>query len=156
LELEIVKQLAEAELAKQNLFDWKFKFDNSKRRFGLCSFSTKTISLSRTLALLNSEIDIIDTIKHEVAHAIVGSGNGHNHIWKKKAVELGCSEKRCYESKFVQKPKGIYIYECSNCKQRIERFKQSQKDCACATCCRKFNNNKWSNKYLLKLVEVNR
>jgi hypothetical protein len=31
----------------------------------------------------HEKIKFDDTVKHEVAHALAGAGNGHNHIWKR-------------------------------------------------------------------------
>ena len=50
--------------------------------------------------------EIIDTVLHEIAHAIVGPGQGHNLIWKKKAIEIGCSGKIYHNVEF-SKPKWI-------------------------------------------------
>jgi hypothetical protein len=36
-----------------NKLGYKFKFDNAKRRFGLCSYRRKVISLSKPLATNN-------------------------------------------------------------------------------------------------------
>ena len=57
-------------------FDWQFKFDNSKRRFGQCVYGRKyglpyhMIKLSKPLVALNSEEQVRDTILHEIAHAL--------------------------------------------------------------------------------------
>ena len=49
---------------------WKFEFDRSKVRFGKCSYGSKTISLSRHLVELNADVEVRDTILHEIAHAL--------------------------------------------------------------------------------------
>lgn len=33
----------------------------------------------------------MDTVAHEVAHALVGPAHGHDAVWRRKAVELGGS-----------------------------------------------------------------
>ena len=38
--------------------------------------------------------DVLDTILHEVAHAIVGAGHGHDRVWARKMRELGLSPDR--------------------------------------------------------------
>lgn len=154
LELQKAKQLAENEISKQGLANWKFCFNNSKRRFGCCNFYEETIYLSSLLTELNDEHNVLDTIKHEVAHALVGPKNHHNYIWKQKAIEIGCNGERCYKAANVIIPKGNYTYECPNCKQRIEKYKQVHKDSACSACCSQYNNNKWTEKFKLKLVAV--
>jgi SNF2 family DNA or RNA helicase len=37
-----------------------------------------------------NDAELINTIRHEVAHAIVGPGHGHNEVWADKAREIGC------------------------------------------------------------------
>ena len=74
--------------------NWKFKFDNAKRRFGCCYYSTKTISLSKSMANLNPN-EIKNTILHEIAHILTGIGNGHNDNCKSKCIELVLKPERC-------------------------------------------------------------
>lgn len=47
------------------------------------------IELNYNFVLNNHEVHVIETILHEIAHALT-PGNGHNHVWKEQARELGC------------------------------------------------------------------
>jgi hypothetical protein len=49
---------------------WRFEFDNAKRRFGCCHRSQNLISLSRILVEKNTQSEVEDTIRHEIAHAL--------------------------------------------------------------------------------------
>jgi hypothetical protein len=76
---------------------WRFEWDNAVRRFGACHYSKRRISLSRELTKKSSEAGVIDTIKHEICHALVGHEAGHGPAWKAMAVKLGANPKRCKE-----------------------------------------------------------
>lgn len=101
---------------------WIFRFDHSKLRFGVCRHHRKVISLSRHLTELNNEEQVIDTIKHEIAHAIVGVGHGHDATWKRMAAQCGAKPERCYDHGVTQ-PKGKYQGVCMDCGHTFERYK---------------------------------
>lgn len=147
------KVIADKKLIEHGLDNWTFKFDNAKKRFGVCRHTPKIISMSRSLVELNSEEQFMDTLLHEIAHALVGSGNGHNHIWKSKCVEIGCRPVRCYSSKTVKGVKGKYTLICENCGSKSERHKKTRKRWACGDCCRKYSNGKFDTNYLLTYKE---
>jgi predicted SprT family Zn-dependent metalloprotease len=97
---------------------WKFEFDKGRRRFGVCKYRKKLIGLSKQLTELNSLETVKDTILHEIAHALVGIGHGHDHVWKNKAIEIGCNGKRCY-GEHVILPTGNYEAYCRYCQKKI-------------------------------------
>lgn len=68
---------------------WTFAFDNAKRRAGLCDYARRRISLSRYLAARYDDDTNHQTLLHEVAHALAGSGAGHGREWKRIARGLG-------------------------------------------------------------------
>ena len=68
---------------------WNFQFDNKKRAMGTCSERTNTIFLSRTYTLGRSRVEVLNTILHEIAHALAGCRNGHNSVWKAACIRVG-------------------------------------------------------------------
>ena len=87
MNLARAKQLLKEEVRKHaELASWRFGFDSSVRRFGVCKFGRKIITISKALTQLNKESHVLDTIRHEVAHALVGVGQGHNNVWRRKAI----------------------------------------------------------------------
>lgn len=68
---------------------WTFEFMTKKRVFGTCCYKTKTISLSVFYIKLAEFADIEETIMHEIAHALVGPGHGHDEHWKAQMRALG-------------------------------------------------------------------
>lgn len=103
---------------------WRFKYDSAKRRFGVCKYRYKVIALSAPLVELNDEAEIKDTILHEIAHALVGPSHGHDLVWKRKAIEIGCNGKRCCDSKVVATPESRYVAVCSGCNHTHKRHKK--------------------------------
>ena len=151
MDLKDAKALVEQALTEHELLHYRFRFDNATRRFGYCAVRKELISLSRKLTLLNSEEVVKDVILHEVAHALDYRRNGnigHNKSWKDICVEIGCRPVRCY-SESVIRPKAKYLKTCPNCGPRGTAQRQS-KTIACGACCRKYNNNKFTEEYLLK------
>lgn len=73
---------------------WKFAWTTSKRTAGLCTYGTRTLSFSQHFANAGTEDDFRDTILHEIAHALVGVSHGHDHVWKAKAISIGCNGSR--------------------------------------------------------------
>lgn len=117
---------------------WTFQFDNSKRRLGCCKHRIKTITFSKNYQPLVEVNEFTDTILHEIAHALVG--HGHDSVWKRKAIEIGCNGKRLYSGD--KKVEGKYAATCHKCgtvyyKHRITSRNRNQ---SCGKCsCGRYN-----------------
>ncbi len=94
---------------KHNLSGWTLDMNyNMKTTFGRCNVITRTISLSAILVTLNDEPQVLDTIRHEIAHAIrekergfplaLTQGAWHDSRWKQIATSIGCSAKQFYNT----------------------------------------------------------
>lgn len=116
---------------------WFFELDNAKRRFGVCKYRSRTIGISKYLAVLNDEAQVKDTILHEIAHALVGPGHGHDAVWKRKCIEIGAKPERCYSSTEVTTPKLRYYAICGGCGLEHQRAKRvnpiQRRACKCQT-----------------------
>lgn len=105
-------QLLDHKLREHHLLSkgWTGKLDHAKRRFGLCSPSNKTISISRHLAALNTDAEVLDTILHEIAHALAfekyHTNCGHDSRWQAIAQQIGARPQRCYDSQQVTQTPG--------------------------------------------------
>ena len=149
-----VEKIAEELMIKYLNLDWSFKFTNCKKKFGWCHYQRKIIGISKPLSLLNNYEDVINVILHEIAHAMVGIGNNHNKVWRNKALEIGCTGNRCY-SNAVLLPPPKFILECMNCGKIIKMYrKRKYTDTACYSCCKKFNNGFYSDKYIFKIKKL--
>ena len=122
---------------------WSFKFDSSKRRFGVCKYRTRTISMSKVLCKMNDEPAVKDTILHEIAHALVGTGHHHDSSWRKLALEIGCNGKTCCEDSVVVPP-STFIGTCPN-GHTFERFRRTRGQSSCNKCA----GNRFNSKFLI-------
>jgi predicted SprT family Zn-dependent metalloprotease len=114
--------LARSEMDKYGLCNWKLELDYAKVRAGACYFKEKKISFSRHFLKNADQLDINDTILHEIAHALVGPKHGHDRVWKNMAKKIGCSAKRCHTLEFSEYK---WIRFCTNyCwEQKVHRRK---------------------------------
>ncbi len=127
---------------------WVFEFDNAKRRFGVCNYTDRVIGLSKALTELNDEEKVIDTILHEIAHALT-PGQHHNHVWRAKAIEIGCNGNRCYNSKDVETPDSKYKAICSGCNKTHKKHKKPTRTSSCGVC----SGGRYTEKYKLVWVQ---
>lgn len=145
-------------LKEECLEDWSFGFDHAKKRFGVCNYTAKSISLSRHLVELNDEKVVRDTIIHEIAHAIAGHEAGHGKFWKQCVVRMGGVPERCYSPKEVNTPQMKYSLICPQCDLEISRARKPKKSVfktlpACLPCCKTHNNGKFSRKFVMEVRE---
>ena len=79
-------------LSTRGLSGWSVIFSRESHRLGVCTYSTKEITISRKV-ILSDWAQAVDTAMHEAAHAIAGSAAGHGPRWKAMARELGATPK---------------------------------------------------------------
>jgi len=93
-DLQLIEELATVALKdnKADLSDWTFKWNNRITSLGLCHYMRKTILLSRLWMAKVTDDEALDTILHEVAHALAWVRFGsykHDTKWKLMCLELG-------------------------------------------------------------------
>jgi predicted SprT family Zn-dependent metalloprotease len=124
------KELAHRLMAQHGLTDWAFAFNTNKRRAGACRYPFAGrpghIELSRHYVLRNPEDEVRDTILHEIAHALVGPGHGHDEVWKARCVEVGARPERCYGEE-VEMPKGRWRATCGGCGREHDRHRRPKR-----------------------------
>ncbi|AGM11538.1 hypothetical protein M199_gp128 [Halogranum tailed virus 1] len=106
-----------------------------KRRFNKRVTQTKHRS-GHHINVINEKIfeqgnveDFLDTVRHEVAHAVVyemhGSSQKHNHNWKALAAKLGADPSSCH-SKRDRSDEYNYYIGCPNCGYKGGKTKRSK------------------------------
>jgi predicted SprT family Zn-dependent metalloprotease len=128
-----VRQSALELMARHGLRDWTFAFNRRKRALGLCHYETRTIELSIYLVDKNGPEEIWDTLLHEIAHALVGPGHGHDAVWKKKCLEIGAKPLRCGQADM---PSGRWQARCESCGTHFSRHRKPKRlqGWFCRTC----------------------
>jgi predicted SprT family Zn-dependent metalloprotease len=94
--------IAEQLMAEHGLLPrWKFHWNDNYREIGCCRWlSTRryrgpSISLSRPVIEVNDRAFLVETILHEIAHALAGPRHKHDAIWREIARRIGCTGDRC-------------------------------------------------------------
>jgi hypothetical protein len=82
---------ARTELNKHGLTDWSIRLnqDANSHFLGLCAHKDKCIILSAHHIDIHPDPEVINTIRHEIAHALT-PGHRHDDVWESKAREVGC------------------------------------------------------------------
>jgi SNF2 family DNA or RNA helicase len=83
-------------LNQYGLSDWGVRLSTNINEpwLGITLYKDKCIVLNAHHVDIHPDLDVVDTINHEVAHALC-PGQGHNKVWQDKAVELGASPLPC-------------------------------------------------------------
>lgn len=108
-----------------------FKWDKSVRRFGWCHSRRRIISISRHLTVLNSEEEFINTLLHEIAHALAPVTAHHNAIWQGIAKSIGCIGERVYGAHVVT-PDRAWVGTCPNGHTIMRHRKRTLSCSACS------------------------
>lgn len=100
----IAEQIVRKQLDKHKLEDWGFKWIKKIKNFrtvGQCDRRNKLIKLQPNFVEKNVDGIIVDTILHEIAHAL--TKRGHHKFWRKKCLEIGCRGNRFKKSSSIIK-----------------------------------------------------
>jgi hypothetical protein len=138
-----IKNLAKELMHQFNLLEtgWQFYFNDNRSRLGVCKERDLSIELS-IFHVDNSPFESVkNTLLHEIAHAIVGCRHMHNHVWRSKAIEIGCTGERCGVMNAPKKYTGV----CPNCERHVSFNRRT--DRACGVCCRRFNGGGYSSDF---------
>lgn len=68
---------------------WRCVFTKTGNWLARCYHDEKRIVINLLYLQTCSEVNLTETIRHEIAHALVGPGKGHGPEWEQKARELG-------------------------------------------------------------------
>lgn len=115
---------------------WKLHYDKAKRRAGCCFEEKKIITLSNYLIKKFNFTwcaEIENILLHEIAHALVGSGHGHDDVWRSKAIEIGCDGRRCHNFELAE-PRLILACPCGKSVWKRHRVPKRGMAYRCKTC----------------------
>lgn len=131
------------EFDPEGTFGRRLHLNRRKRGRGLCRYphnGTKgRVEISKYL-LENDLDDILNTIRHEVAHVIAGKKSGHGPVWKAACLKTGARPERCGRAMVSEEVVAPYELVCAKCGVIGTRHKVTQAlkrklpRCRCGTC----------------------
>lgn len=140
---------------------WTFEFDTARRRLGVCKHRKKVIGLSSYLLPYTKDEAIEDTILHEIAHALVGPKHGHDRVWQRQAIAIGCNGARCYDPKDdfhagateQLATQSKYTLECPNCGKKTAVHRRPKRSKACGKCCKEFAYGRYDERFKMMVTQ---
>jgi len=142
-DLNNLERLAKNLMIKHKLLDWKFSWNTRcKSRGGCTKYDEKIIEITQEYALKITKEMFINTVLHEIAHALVGYKNAHNQVWKKKALAIGCNGKVCHNVNFVEHKYEIqclcHTYKYHRKTKIIQKIEKGLGNIKCRKCQQKY------------------
>jgi predicted SprT family Zn-dependent metalloprotease len=122
-----LKQLTETAarlLAEHRLAGWTFGLSDAKRRLGVCKYRKKRIEIGEYYARNNPDDAVLDTLLHEVAHALAGPEAGHGPAWQAVAARIGATPRACDDSPDTVVQPGDWRTTCPACNRTHHRYKR--------------------------------
>jgi predicted SprT family Zn-dependent metalloprotease len=136
MDLKELETIASREMTKYELHGWTFGLANTKRRLGVCKYRKKRIEIAEYYAQNSPQESVLDTLLHEIAHALAGPKAGHGPAWKAIAVRIGATPRACDNSHSAVVKPGDWQATCSACKKVFHRYKRPRSltgyRCRCA------------------------
>lgn len=132
--IDEARSLAEHHLGRfPQLSGWRIEFSSkARRRLGVCRYRQRTIVLTSSFVLANSRAKVREVTLHELAHALVGKGHGHDRVWQAKARELGVPPVRFCSS--VVMPPGDWQATCGGCSRHFSLYGRPTRPRFCRQC----------------------
>lgn len=124
MDLKILSETAAAMFAEHRLEGWTFGLASSKRRLGVCKYREKRIEISEYYSRHNPDPAVLDTLLHEIAHALAGPEAGHGPKWQAIAARLGATPQACDNSPDTIVQPGDWQTTCPACQRTHHRYKR--------------------------------
>ena len=124
MDVKQLEAIAGQELREHGLRGWTFGLAHTKRRLGVCKYRTKRIEIAEYHARNNPPETVLDTLRHEIAHAIAGPAARHGPAWKAVAIRLGATPRACDNSHETVVTPGDWQATCPACKKTAHRYRR--------------------------------
>lgn len=114
MDIKRAEMMARDLIGFYQLDGWSLKWDKAVTRNGQCRYGRREIGLSRRIFELANEEKALNTIVHELAHAVLGFGYGHGPVWAMTARAMGCDGHACNT---IVDPQMLAkrCYRCTSC-----------------------------------------
>jgi len=123
MDLERLETIARQELKKHGLRGWTFGLSGARRRLDVCKYRAKRIEVAEYYARHSPEASVLDTLRHEIAHALAGPAAKHGPKWKAIAVRLGATPRACETSQQVVVQPGDWQATCPGCQRTVHLYR---------------------------------
>lgn len=112
---------------------WHFQYHRGRTPIwlGLCQFQYKRIKLNPMFVDCSSMDRIIDTLLHEVAHALTRDCYNHGWHWKMKCMEVGCEPR---STTLLDETEFAFTVFCPKCPIQISMFTAPKGQYVCPGC----------------------
>src|SRR5262249_54133088 len=80
--------------------------------------------ISEYYARHSPEESVLDTLRHEMAHAIAGPAAKHGPRWKAVAIRLGATPRSCESSGRAVVEPGDWQATCSACQKTVHLYRR--------------------------------
>ena len=145
MEVQLAESLCRTLIARHLGPSWTFRWDRALRRFGLCRWDERIISMSRTLAEMNDEATVRDTVLHEIAHGLAPRKAGHGPMWRAIAEGIGARPDRVVDASRVAMPPPAFVGRCPSCGWEAQTHRRRR--VACRRCCAEHNRGRFSTRF---------
>ena len=136
MDLQELRAIADREFQRHGLQAWSFGLSKTKRRLGSCNYRSKRIEIAEYYASHNSADKVLDTLLHEIAHALAGPKARHGPAWKAMARKLGATPRSCDTSDETIVMPGDWQATCGACNKTYHKYRRPQRlsgyRCRCA------------------------
>lgn len=116
--LKLVLTLMRYHLDQHGLTDWGCRISVHHRKVGMCCYAKRLIYVSKWHVMHSRMEQVLDTIMHEVAHAL-NPGHGHDEVWQECARQLGATPHAC-----MQEPSmipAVWTAVCAICNRKYTK-----------------------------------
>ena len=121
------KTMIAAAMREHGLLDegWTWKWDRGVRRMGCCHYGPRRLTFSRALFERNTPERCLDTVLHEIAHALVGHSAGHGPRWKAMVASIGGTPRACFTESDTNTVPAKWLGRCG-CGREWKRHRLAQ------------------------------
>lgn len=125
-----------AELARHDLHYWDSQVGTAVSTAGSCNTTRRKITISGHVAAMNPPADTLDTIRHEIAHALVFEKYGqtvepHGPEWAAMCRRTGAQPNATHT---LNTPQPRWAVVCPNCGVIGHRHRRTSGIRRCVTC----------------------
>ena len=102
---------------------WRLEFRRFGHQLGRCCSGRRIIAINDFYADNDHEPHVLDTLLHEIAHALVGPVAGHGPTWQAMARKLGCNPKARSKTGVRIRP-GNWQASCPTCAHTFHKYRR--------------------------------